>query len=125
MEDQRMGVYVSVRGWVDCADGQDALVREILDGYDDGFYSRGWATVTGPNGSACIFYCGTIREQAMDWLLEQVRAMSIVSPPADPEDRIRGFFLVHHEVHGTQEWQVRDGQLIVEPAHDRYDFLYA
>jgi hypothetical protein len=120
-----MGVNVSVRGWVDCADGQEALVREIVDRYDDAFYSRGWSTLTGPNGSVCVFYCGTIREQAVDWLLDQVRAMASVPPPADPEDRIRGLFLVHDEVRGMQEWQVRDGQLVVEPVHDRYDYLYA
>jgi hypothetical protein len=120
-----MGVNVSVRGWVDCADGQEALVREIIDRHDDGFYSRGWSTLTGPNGSVCVFYGGTIREQAVDWLLEQVRAIAMVPPPADPEDRIRGLFLVHHEVQGMQEWQVRDGQLLVEAAGSRYDYLYA
>ncbi len=109
-----MGVNVSVRGWVDCADGQEALVREIIERHDDGFYSRGWSTLTGPNGSVCVFYGETIREQATNWLLE-----------ADPEDRIRGLFLVHHEVQGMQEWQVRDGQLLVEPAGSRYDYLYA
>ena len=43
----------------------------------------------------------------------------------DPDNRIRGLFLVHHEVQGMQEWQVRDGQLLVEHAGSRYDYLYA
>ena len=88
-----MGTYVSVRGWVDCVDGQEALVREIIDRHDDRFYSRGWSTLTGPNGSVCVFYCGTIREDAADWLLNQVRAIAILPPPTDAEDRIRGLFL--------------------------------
>ena len=120
-----MGVYVSVRGWVDCEDGQETLVREIIDRHDDGFYSRGWYTFTGPNGSVGVFYCGTIREQAADWLLDQVRAIASVPPPVDPDDRIRGLFLVHHEIHGMQEWQVRDGQVDIAPVPDRYDYLYA
>jgi hypothetical protein len=45
MEDQGMSVNVSVRGWVDCADGQEALVHEIIDRHDDAFYSRGWSTL--------------------------------------------------------------------------------
>jgi hypothetical protein len=123
--DQGTGVCVSVRGWVNCAEGQEALVREIVDRNDDGFYSRGWSTLTGPNGSVCVFFGGTIHEQAVDWLLDQVRAIALVSPPMHPEDRIRGLFLVHDEMHGMQEWQVRDGQLVVEPIPDRYDYLYA
>lgn len=120
-----MGVYVSVRGWVDCADGQEALVREIVDRHDDGFYSQGWSTHIGPNRDVCVFYGGTIREQATDWLLQQVRAIASLPPPRDAEDRIRGLFLVHHEVHGMQEWQVRDGQVDIAPVPDRYDYLYA
>jgi hypothetical protein len=126
VEDRGMGVYVTVRGWVDCVEGQEALVREIVDRYDDGFYSRGWSTLTGPNRDVCVFYGGTIRESATEWLLDQVRAIALIPPPPmDPEDRIRGLFLVHHEVQGMQEWQVRDGQLLVETAGSRYDYLYA
>lgn len=51
--------------------------------------------------------------------------MAIVAPPADPEDRIRGWFFAHHEPHGMQEWQVRDGRLTVEPDQDRYGYPYA
>ncbi len=120
-----MGSYVSVRGWVDCVDGQEELVREIVDRYDDEFYSRGWSTLTGPNGDVCVFYCGTIRESSIDWLLDQIKAMAILPPPIDPEDRIRGLFLVHHEQHGMQEWQVRDGQVLIEPLQGRYDYLDA
>ncbi len=96
-----------------------------MDRYDDGFYSRGWSTLTGPNEPVGVFSFGTVREQSVDWLLDQIRAMATLPPPADPEDRIRGLFLVHHELHGIQEWQVRDGQLIVQPVRDRYDYLYA
>jgi hypothetical protein len=124
-DDDAMGLYASVRGWVDCFDGQEELVREIVDRYDDESYSRGWSILTGPNGDVCVVYCGTIREQSIDWLLEQVKAIATLPPPVDPEDRIRGLFLVHHQAHGVQEWQVRDGHLVVEPVQHRYDYLYA
>jgi hypothetical protein len=120
-----VGVYVSVRGWVDCSDGQETLIQEIVDRYDDGFYSRGWSIVRGPNETACVFYYGTVHEQAVEWLLDQVRNVASLPPPIDVEDRVRGLFFAHHELNGMQEWQVRDGQLFIEPAGDRYDYLYA
>jgi hypothetical protein len=120
-----VGVYVSVRGWVECVDGQETLVRDIVDRYDDGFYSRGWSIVTGPNGATCAVYCGDVREQAVEWFLGQLRDIASLPPPVDVEDRVRGLFLAHHEANGMQEWQLRDGQLIIEPIRDRYDYLHA
>ncbi|MBO4205985.1 hypothetical protein, partial [Micromonospora echinofusca] len=120
-----MGVYLGVRGWVECADGQEALVWEVVHRHDDGFYSQGWSTLTGPNGDTCVFYCGTIRAQATGWLLGQLREIAAIPPPVDPADRVRGFFLAHHEEHGTQEWQLRDGDLTVAPTDGRYDYLAA
>lgn len=41
----------------------------------------------------------------------------------DDGDLIRGLFLASHEVDGTTEWQVRDGQLVTSPAATRHQYL--
>lgn len=120
-----MGVYVSVRGWLDCEDEQLDAIQAILRQHDDGFYGAGWSTVRGPNGAVCVVYCGTIRESAVDWLLGQLREAARVPPSADPEDTVRGLFLAHHEQTGMREWQVRDGQVLVASLPGRYDYLQA
>jgi hypothetical protein len=123
----RVGAYVSVRGWVDCVDGQDSAVKEVVERQSENSYSRGWSAVTGPNGDTCVFYCGTIRESAVGWFLDQLREIARLPPPIDVEDRVRGLFLAHHDVSGMHEWQVRDGQLFIEHDQDqgRYDYLFA
>lgn len=120
-----MGVYVSVRGWVDCYDGQETLVQQIVDRYDEPFYSRGWSVVVGPNRDVCVVYCGTIREQSVEWLLNQLRDIATLPPPIDVDDRVRGLFFANHEETGTQEWQIRDGRLVIKPSDGQYDYLYA
>ena len=120
-----MGVYLSVRGWLDCQDEQLEAIQEVIRRHDDGFYSGGWSTARGPNGALCVVYCGTIRESGAEWLLAQLREAAVIPPPADPEDTVRGLFLVHHDESGMQEWQVRDGKVLVEPLPGRYDYLQA
>ncbi|MEH1017742.1 hypothetical protein V6U90_32300 [Micromonospora sp. CPCC 206060] len=120
-----MGVYLSVRGWLECVDDQERLVWDIVRRHDDDFYSRGWSTLSGPNGDTCVFYCGTIREQATEWFLGKLRDIARIPPPADPADLVRGLFLAHHEQHGMQEWQLRDGGLFVASTGGRYDYLAA
>ncbi|MGC9496355.1 hypothetical protein [Streptomyces sp. WG7] len=39
-----MGVYVSVRGWLECDDTQLATVQEIIASHADDHYSGGWST---------------------------------------------------------------------------------
>lgn len=114
-----------MQGWLDCPEGQERLVKDIVDRYDDGSYSQGWSIVTGPNDTVCVFYCGYIRESALEWLHDQLREIAGLPPPIDIEDRIRGLFFALHEGKGTQEWQVRDGQLLIEPLSSRYDYLFA
>ncbi|WP_051167386.1 hypothetical protein [Actinoplanes sp. N902-109] len=106
------------------ADGQREAIRDVLRRRVDGFYDRGWSEVSGPNGDVCFVYCGTIREAGGEWLLGQLAEIALIPAPAtDPEDAIRGLFLVHHEQTGMQEWQIRDGQVVVAALPKRYDYL--
>jgi hypothetical protein len=41
-----MGVYVSVRGWLECDREQLAFVKSIIGAYDDGHYIGGWGFPT-------------------------------------------------------------------------------
>ncbi|MFJ6391317.1 hypothetical protein ACIQJT_27330 [Streptomyces sp. NPDC091972] len=35
-------------------------------------------------------------------------------------DRVSGLFLASHEIDGTAEWQVRDGELLISPGGGRH-----
>ena len=120
-----MGIYVSVRGWLECDAKQLAAIQAIIDAHDDGRYSHGWGTPRHQVGWACrVFFGVDMRESAVEWFLEQMREIAAV--PADAEeDRVTGLFLASHEVTGMNEWQIRDGQLFIAPGDDRYHYLDA
>ncbi|WP_406393150.1 hypothetical protein OG806_21555 [Streptomyces sp. NBC_00882] len=69
-------------------------------------------------------YGAEIRESGVDWLVRQIRDMARI-PASEDGDRVTGLFLASHEVDGTTEWQVRDGQLFVSPSDGRYRYLNA
>lgn len=120
-----MGVYVSVRGWLQCDEEQLNPIREIIASHEDHHYSGGWGTPRRHvNWIHYVFYGADIRESAVDWLLDQIREIAQV-PAIDEEDRVTGLFLATHEVHGTSEWQVRQGQVFITPGDSRHDYLNA
>lgn len=120
-----MGVYVSVRGWLQCDEKQLTAIREIIASHEDDHYSGGWGTPRQHvNWIHYVFYGADIRESAQDWLLNQIREIAQV-PADDDEDRVTGLFLATHEVHGTSEWQVRDGRVFITPSDSRHDYLNA
>ncbi|MFJ9011802.1 hypothetical protein [Streptomyces canus] len=41
-------------------------------------------------------------------------------PANEDGDRVRGLFLASHEIDGTTEWQVREGQLFISPGDGRH-----
>ncbi|MFE3431137.1 hypothetical protein [Streptomyces sp. NPDC059171] len=119
-----MGVYVAVRGWLECDEKQLATVQEIISSHADDHYSSGWSTPRQQvNWTSYIFYGADIRESALDWLMNQIREIARVPASDDDGDLIRGLFLASHEVDGTTEWQVRDGELVISPADTRHQYL--
>ncbi|WNZ06548.1 hypothetical protein [Streptomyces sp. 11x1] len=119
-----MGAYVSIRGWLECDERQLAAVREVIAGHDDGRYTNGWgAPRRHMNWTHYIFYGADIRDSALDWFSDQVRAIARI-PASDADgDLVQGLFLVSHEVEGATEWQVRGGQLFITPADIRHQYL--
>ncbi|MGW4688113.1 hypothetical protein ACWEPM_24920 [Streptomyces sp. NPDC004244] len=119
-----MGVYVSVRGWLECDEVQLATVQEIISSHADDHYSNGWSAPRQQvNWTRYVFYGADLRESALDWLMIQIREIARIPASDDDGDRIRGLFLASHEVDGSTEWQVRDGQLVVSPADTGHRYL--
>ena len=120
-----MGIYVSLRGWLECDEQQLAAIRAIIAAHDDGHYSNGWGTPRQHvNWNHYVFFGADIRESALDRFLGQVREIAAVPANADG-DRVTGLFFASHEINGMNEWQVRDGQVFITPGDDRYSYLDA
>lgn len=119
-----MGVYVSVRGWLECEETQLAAVQEIISAHDDGFYTRGWSLPREPFNWTCyVFYGGDIRQQAVDWLLGQLGSIARL-PASDPDnDLVRGLFFASHEADGMSEWRIHQGQVLISSGDKRYRYL--
>ncbi|WP_216210928.1 hypothetical protein [Amycolatopsis aidingensis] len=75
------------------------------------------------NWTCYIFYGGDIRQQAVDWLLDQLRAIARLPASDADDDLVRGMFLASHEIDGMSEWQIRGGQVHITSADDRYRYL--
>ncbi|GGM56947.1 hypothetical protein GCM10012275_30100 [Longimycelium tulufanense] len=119
-----MGVYVGVRGWLECDEKQLVAIQAIIQSHDDDHYSGGWGTPRrAVNWTSYIFYSADIREQAVDWLLDQLREIAGIPASDADNDLVRGLFLASHEVDGMSEWQVRDGQVFISRADSRYEYL--
>ncbi|WP_329132284.1 hypothetical protein OG552_12605 [Streptomyces sp. NBC_01476] len=121
-----MGVYVSVRGWLECDDRQLVRIREIVDTRAAGrSYGGGWVFPPRQyNWTNWVFFGADVREQNVDGILTEMRLLARV-PGADEEDPVTGLFLVSHETGGMHEWQVRDGAVVVAPAAPSHDYLDA
>ncbi|MFJ5776932.1 hypothetical protein [Streptomyces sp. NPDC093094] len=119
-----MGVYVSVRGWLECDGTQLGAVRRIVAAHEDEHYNGGWGMPRRHVNWTCyVFYGADIRESGLEWFAGQVGEMARIPASDEDGDLVRGLFLVSHEIDGTAEWQVRDGRLLVSPADGRHRYL--
>jgi hypothetical protein len=119
----QVGAYVSIRGWMECAEEQIELALRLASSGDES-WSNGWRTSRTLWGwSHYLFYGADIREQVFEDFLDQLRSMADLPRPEDSDDRIRGFFLVSHEVHGMTEYLVKDGRVIASAADPRLAYL--
>ncbi|UXX98078.1 hypothetical protein N7U49_48190 (plasmid) [Streptomyces sp. AD2-2] len=120
-----MGVFVSIRGWLECDDRQLAQVKELVEQDDpDRTYSGGWAFPPRQyNFVNWVFFGAQMRAQSVDWFLDRLRQMARIPAFDEDDDRINGLFLVSHEVDGASEWQVRDGTVVIQAASESCQFL--
>ncbi|MFJ3704693.1 MULTISPECIES: hypothetical protein [unclassified Streptomyces] len=119
-----MGVYVSIRGWLECDETQLTAVREVIASHEENHYSNGWGSPRRHTSwTHYIFYGADIRASALDWFVDQIKEIARIPASDDDGDLVQGLLLVSHEVEGPSEWQVRDGQLFTSPADSRHRFL--
>ncbi|WP_406263768.1 hypothetical protein OH779_12275 [Actinacidiphila glaucinigra] len=119
-----MGVYVSIRGWLECDERQLAAVRRVIADHSDGHYSDGWGFPARHfNWTSYVFYGGDVRVSAVDWFMDQLRAMAAIPASDEDGDGVRGLFVVSSEVAAQVEWQVRDGSVTVRPAEAGLAYL--
>ncbi|MBN0048777.1 hypothetical protein JS756_32785 [Streptomyces actuosus] len=113
-----MGTTVSVRGRLQCDDGQSAQIRKIVEADDpERTYSGGRAfPARRYNDVRWVFHGGGIRAVSLGWFEERLRQIARI--PAsyqddDYDDRPRGLFLVSHDGAATSEWRVHNGGLVI------------
>ncbi len=113
-----MDTWVYIRGWLQFY-GQKAEAERIVRRGD----SAGWAF---PEGgwldAAC--YARAVRSYESEAVLEQVREIAALPAMDEDDDRVCGLFLAVHKDEFQTEWLVRDGEVRVGRAPERYDCLW-
>jgi hypothetical protein len=110
-----MGVYASVRGWLEVDHKQRAAVESVITAAYRDLYSGGWGFPAHPfNWSLYVFYGGDLRETELPWLRDQVSRIAALPPVDDDDDMPVGLFVVSDERAVVRVWEVRDGMV-----HDR------
>ncbi|GAA3764083.1 hypothetical protein GCM10022379_34840 [Micromonospora maritima] len=117
---QAMGMYASVRGWIEIDFQQRVAAEQIIAQHRHELYSGGWAFPSAPfNWTLYLFYGGDVRQSHLQWLRGQVEQLAVMSPVDDDNDFPRGLFLVTtDEREGAEWWQIREGRLDESPAPD-------
>jgi hypothetical protein len=120
-----MGVYVKVRGFIECDGPQLARLREIVRSPDaDQTYGGAWAFPERHyNWTHYAFYGADIRESALEEFLDVLRAIARIPPSDEDEDAVTGLFHVSHEIEGMSEWRIRGGEVHVVPVGDAHRYL--
>lgn len=121
----KVGVFIRVRGWLECDARRAEKVREIvLRSENDHYYSTGWTFPEGVRSwTSYVFYGHDIREAALPWFIGLLRDIAPVQASDDEDDLIVGYFLASHEVDGMTEMFVRDGTVSTMPAREGIAYL--
>ena len=109
-----MGVYASVRGWLEADPWQRAVVGAVIDAARRDLYSGGWAF------PECLFYGGDIREAELPWLRGQVESMAALPPADDDGDMPVGLFVISDERAAVSVREARDGTVRDRPAPELF-----
>lgn len=121
-----MGTYISVRGWIECREKQLPQIREIIasfvskaeryrfDAQGAAMYNQGWVIPeTHINWTHYTFYGADIRIQRLDYIRDQIKALShdVAWRDDDRTGYLAGIFHADHE-EGTEHylWTLADGQ---------------
>ena len=112
-----MGMYVSVRGWLEAGRRQRDAVEAVIAAARRDLYSGGWGFPEHPFNSALyVFYGGDVREAELTWLRGQVENLAALPPVDDDGDMPVGLFVLSDERAAVSVWEVRDGKVRDRPA---------
>jgi hypothetical protein len=93
-----MGMYASVRGWLEADHGQREAIEAVIAAARRDLYSGGWAFPERPfNWTLYVFYGGDVKESELPWLREQVESMAALPPVNDDGDMPVGLFVISDE----------------------------
>jgi hypothetical protein len=107
-----MGMYASVRGWLQVDHKQRAAVEAVIKVARRDLYSGGWAFPERPfNWSLYVFYGGDISEAELPWLRGQVESMASLTPVDEDGDMPVGLFVISDERAKVSVWEIRDGMV--------------
>ena len=105
-----MGVFVSIRGWIEACDEQLPLIRALVERDEDGVghYADSWCFQTVGGGfSRFVFFGCTVRAEAVDRVRAQVRriAETVATRDGPYVNFAEGDFLLEHESHESEPEQ--------------------
>lgn len=107
-----MGTYISIRGWIECPEEKIPLIKNIISSFVDkaanyGFgaegaemYNKGWVIPDEHiNWTHYIFYGADIRVQRLNYIKDQLKALSkeVIKIDGDFTWYLNGVFHVDHE----------------------------
>lgn len=102
-----MGIYVSIRGWIEANAEQLPLIRAVIENDEDGVghLADSWYFPTTGGGYSRFVYFGcTVRESEVPRIRAQIHRISETIKTHDgcDTDCPQGDFLVEHEFHEAQ-----------------------
>lgn len=120
-----MAVEVRVRGWLECdARQMDEIRRIVLADANADYYSDGWALPSGVRSwTSYAFFGHDIRATSLPWFIDLIGQIARVPASDEDNDLVVGYFLLTHDVDGTSEIFVRDGELLSKPARRGLEYL--
>jgi hypothetical protein len=114
-----MGMYASVRGWIELDHKQRRQAEQIIEQAQDDPYSGGWGFPARPfNWTLYLFYGGDVREQALPQIRAQIERLAFLPPADEDGDRPRGLFVVTDERGNAERWEIQEGSVFTHAAPD-------
>jgi hypothetical protein len=125
-EGEAVGVFVSVRGWLQASPGHVPLVLEaVTQPGDAGFYDDQWVCPARQrNWTGYLFFGCDIRAVCLEGFLQALGRAALLPYSDDEEDgTVVGYFVASHEVDGDTAYEVRDGTVVAKPGQDSLSYL--
>jgi hypothetical protein len=108
-----MGIFYSVRGWLELDDESIRQVQRIIDSnIDQSPYTNSWHFPRGGGFSRFAFFGCTVRDTSLDKVKQQIQriATTVNSQDGDCTDYVEGIFHIAPEDDSFEMvWKCKDG----------------